>query len=302
MEKILITGGSGLLGSNIAKLAAPKFETTATYYKNRIDLHGVAFIGVDLTWKEDADKISELKPGLIIHTAALTNIDYCEEHPKEAHNHNVLASRNIAAAAKKAGAYLIHISTDCVFDGESGNYKEEDKTGPINVYGKTKLEAEQSVLSVYPGSCVVRTNIYGWNTLNKFSLAEWMIDRLETGKELPGFQDVRFSPILVNDLAQVLFELYQKKYEGILHAASREACSKLEFAQMIAEVFGYDAQCIKSVSYRDVGLRAPRGQDMSLDTSKARSVLGRELPDIRGGLERMKQLHSKQYVDGARNE
>lgn len=302
MEKILITGGSGLLGSNIAKLAAPRFETTVTYYKNRINLPGVAFIAVDLTLKGDVDKICEIKPGLIIHTAALTNIDYCEENPKEAYNHNVLASRNIAEAAKRSGAYLIHISTDCVFDGESGNYKEEDKTNPINVYGKTKLEAEQSVLSVYPGSCVVRTNIFGWNALNKLSLAEWMLNKLETGKELPGFKDVRFSPILVNDLAEALFELYQKKYEGIIHAASSEACSKLEFARMIAEVFGCDAKCIKPVSCCDVGLRAPRGRDMSLDTSRASSVLGRELPDIRGSLERMKQLRSKQYVDGARNE
>lgn len=277
------------MGNNIAKLAVSKFDVYATYHKNKISLKDVNFIAIDLSQKEDLEKINEINPDFIIHCAALTNIDFCEENPQEAYNHNVLASSNIAQLAKETGAYFIHISTDCVFDGKNGNYKEEDRTNPINIYGKTKLEAEQKVLSIAPGSCVVRTNIYGWNELDKLSLAEWMIDKFKTKSELPGFKDVWFSPIFVNDLTDVLFQLFEKKYAGVIHIASREAITKLAFAQAIAEVFGYDSKIIKPVSFRDVGLKAPRGQNMSLNVMKAQGILKEQLSDIRDGLKRMKK-------------
>lgn len=301
MNKILITGGSGLLGSNIAQLAVSRFDVYATYNTHEVGLKDVHFFQADLTQKEDVNKIRKIRPDAIIHCAALTNIDFCEENPSVAHAHNVLASSYLAEVAKEIRAHMIYISTDCVFDGENGNYREDDVTNPINVYGKTKLEAEQKVLSIYPSSCVVRTNIFGWNKLNKFSLAEWMIDKLAQGKELPGFKDVTFSPILVNDLAEILFTLYEKKYAGVLHAGAADACSKLEFAYMIADIFGYVRTNIKPVNHCDVGLKAPRGKNLSLNGSKAQTVLSQELPDIRMGLQRMKQLQGSQYVDGLKN-
>lgn len=296
MKKILITGGSGLLGSNVAKFAVSGFDVYATYHKNRISLKDVNCIAIDLSQKENLERISEINPDLIVHCAALTNIDFCEENPQEAYTHNVLSSCNMAELAKKTGAYLIHISTDCVFDGRAGNYKEDDRENPVNIYGKTKLEAEQKVLSISPESCVVRTNIYGWNELNKMSLAEWMIHKFETNSELPGFKDVWFSPIFVNDLIDVLFQLFENKYPGIIHIASREAITKLAFAQTIAEIFDYDPKVIKPVSFRDAGLRAPRGQNMSLNVMKAQDLFKKQLPDIRGGLERMKKVRNQQWV------
>jgi len=302
MKKILITGGSGLLGSNIAKLAASQFEVYATYHQNKVSLKDVHFLGMDLTEKNVLKPIRELRPDFIIHSAALTNIDYCEENPRDAYCHNVLASSYMAEVAKEIGAYLIYISTDCVFDGTKGDYKEDDQTCPINVYGRTKLEGEHQVLSIYPSSCVVRTNIYGWNKLNKFSLAEWMIDKFDHGQELPGFRDVFFSPILVNDLAGILFELYKKRCEGILHVGARESCSKLDFAYRLAEVFSFDKGVIKPVNYRDAGLKAPRGQNMSFNISKAHGILDKELPDIRSGLKQMRQLQEQKYVDELKND
>ncbi|VAW48809.1 dTDP-4-dehydrorhamnose reductase [hydrothermal vent metagenome] len=301
MDKILITGGSGLLGSNIAKLAGSQFEVYATYFHNKVFLKDVNFLGIDLTDKEALKQVREIKPNFIIHSAAATNIDYCEENPQEAHRHNVLASRYMAEMAKEIGAYFIYISTDCVFDGKKGNYTEEDKVGPINIYGETKLEGERQVLDLYSSSCIVRTNIYGWNKLNKFSLAEWMIAKLSQGNELPGFRDVLFSPILVNDLTKILFKLYEKKYPGILHVGAKELCSKLDFAYKIAEVFSFDKNYIKSVDYKDIGLKAPRGQNMSFNISKAQEVLSEELPDIRSGLKKMKQLQEEKYVDELKN-
>jgi dTDP-4-dehydrorhamnose reductase len=158
-KRILITGGSGLLGSNLAETARSRFEVYATYFHNRVSIDGVSFIQIDLSNKDEMYKIEQLKPEIIIHCAALTNVDYCEINPDEAYRHNVMASKNIAETASEIGAYLIHISTDSVFDGEKGGYTEEDKPNPLNVYAMTKLQAEREVLAINPRTCVVRTNI-----------------------------------------------------------------------------------------------------------------------------------------------
>ena len=297
MKKILITGGSGLLGSNIAKLATSKFEVYAIYNQNKISMNNVNFFQINLTKKEQFDKINKINPDVIVHCAALTNVDYCEEHPEEAYSHNVLVSCNIAEVAKKTGAFLIHISTDCVFDGMKGDYKEEEETNPVNVYGKTKLKAEQEILSIHPSSCVVRTNIYGWNKRNKFSLAEWMINKLSNNEELPALRDIYFSPILVNDLIELLFKLKDKKYKGIINIVGSESCSKLEFACKIAEVFGFDKNKIKSIGISDLELKAPRGANISLNVSKAEKILNQRMPDVKTGLEKMKKLDEDGYVN-----
>lgn len=297
MNKILITGGSGLLGSNIAKLATSKFEVYATYNKNKVSIEDVHFFQADLTKKEELVKIEHIKPDFIIHCAALTNVDYCEDHPNEAYAHNVLASVNIAEISRKIDAYLIYISTDSVFDGEKGDYREDDAPNPINVYGKTKLEAEQRISSIHTHSCVVRTNIYGWNKRDKFSLAEWMLDKLINNEELPALKDIYFSPILVNDFSKILFKLQDKNYKSIIHIAGSESCSKLDFAYRIAEVFGLDNSLIKPISIHKLGLKAPRGANASLNISKAEKILKERLPKVKDGLKKMKKLWEEGYVE-----
>ena len=297
MNKILITGGSGLLGSNLSKLATSKFEVYATYNKNEVGMKDVHFFQIDLTKKEQLVKIEQIRPDFIIHCAAITNVDYCEDHPNEAYNQNVLASVNIAEIAKKIRAYLIHISTDSVFDGTKGNYKEDDIPNPINVYGNTKLKAEQKTLSIHAYSCIVRTNIYGWNKRDKFSLAEWMLNKLTNNEELPALKDIYFSPMLVNDLAEVLFKLQERKYEGIIHIAGSETCSKLDFAYIIAEVFGLDKSLIRPISIHELGLKAPRGKNTSLNVSKAEKILKEHLPKAKEGLVKMKKLHEEGYAE-----
>lgn len=297
MEKLLIAGGSGLLGSNIAKLATSKFDVYATYNKNEVGMKNVYFLQIDLTQKEQLVKIEQIKSDFIIHCVALTDVDYCEEHPYEAYNQNVLTSINIAEVAKENGAYLIHISTDSVFDGTEGNYKQDDIPNPVSIYGKTKLEAEQRISSIHSHSCIVRTNIYGWNKRDKFSLAEWMLNKLTNNEELPGLKDIYFSPILVNDLAEALFKLQERKYQGIIHVAGSETCSKLDFAYMIAEVFALDKSLIRPVSIHELGVKAPRGGNTSLNILKAEKILEEHLPGAREGLERMKKLREEGYVD-----
>jgi len=301
MDKIFISGGSGLLGSNIAKKAISKFDVYASYNKNKVSMENANFFQADFTEEEQCAKIKQINPNFIIHCAALIDVDYCEEHPDEAYGQNVLASINVAEAANEIGAYLVYISTDSVFSGEKGNYGENDTPNPINVYGRTKLEAEQKISSIYPHSCVVRTNIYGWNKRDKYSLAEWMLNKLKNNEELPGLKDVYFSPIIVNSLIDILFKLQEIRYEGVIHVAGSEYCSKLDFAYKIAEVFDVNGDLIKPISIQELGLKAPRGKDMSLNVSKAERILKEDLPGVEEGLKEMKRLRDEGYVKELRH-
>jgi dTDP-4-dehydrorhamnose reductase len=303
MKRIFVTGGSGLLGSNIVKIALSNYDVYSNYMKNKVVLEGAKFYKIDLSIVEQVEIIDKIKPDLIIHCAALTSVDYCAENPDQAYKVNVLSTINLVKIAKKIKAYFVHISTDSVFDGIKGDYKEGDIKNPLNIYGKTKLEAEDKVLSEYDNACIIRTNIYGWNKLvDKCSLAEWMISKLNRNETLPGIRDVFFTPILVNDLGDIILELYYKKYRGVLHIGSRDKCSKLDFAYKLARIFELNEDLIQPISMDELTLKALRGKDMSLDVSKAKECLSMGLPSIEDGLRKMKMLRDNGYVKLLKNE
>jgi len=301
-KKIFITGGSGLLGSNLAYILRENHEVYATYNTHYVSIPNVTFMQIDLTDEICSSKIASINPDCIIHCAALTNIDQCETDPDRAYLYNVTASKYIAQAAQQISAYLMYVSTDAVYNGFSGPYSEDDETQPINVYGKTKLEAEKMIGELQQRSCIVRTNFYGWNKINKFSLAEWVIDRLSNNGTLPGFTNVVFNPLFVNTVADILMSLYSQEYTGIVNVGSSEICSKYEFAQKIADVFNFDKSLIQPVSVEDVNLKAPRSKDLSLNVTRLENLLGIRLPDTLEGLNAMKQLRDGGYVRSLKGE
>jgi dTDP-4-dehydrorhamnose reductase len=300
--KILITGANGMLGSNLCTVYSrdDKNEVIATGIE-KPKFSKCKNYRLDITDESDLEIIEKEKPDMIVHCAALVNVDYCEDHKDEAEKVNAIGTKNIAEAAKKAESYLVHISTDAVFDGEKGNYKEEDKAMPINVYGQTKLDAEKYVEKVGGNYVIVRTNIYGWNREEKFSLGEWMLNKLEKNEELPAFKDVIFSPILVNNLGEVIIELYKIRYRGILHVAGSQPCSKLEFAKAIAKIFGLKEELIKETSVNDINLKAKRAKNMSLNVDKAERTLKTKLLDVEEGLKQFKELKEKDFVKELKN-
>ena len=297
MEKLFVTGGSGLLGSNILKLVPKKFEVFGSFNKNKIFFKNISLLKIDLSDKKQINVIKELKPDCIIHCAALVNLDECEKNPENAYKQNVVSTENIVNVTEEINCFLIHISTDAVYDGTKGNYSEIDKPNPINVYGNTKLEAEEIIKTSNIEYCIVRTNIYGWNIIDKFSLAEWMIDRLENGEELPAFRDIQFTPILVNNLAQALFNIYDNKIQGILNVSGSQSCSKFEFARNIADIFHFNKNLIKPVNIDEIKLIARRGKNLSLNTQKAQSLLETKLFNVKEGLHEMKRLREIGYVN-----
>jgi dTDP-4-dehydrorhamnose reductase len=297
-QPVLITGASGLLGANLVlEWRSRGGSPIALYGKHAVSL-GVPALAVDLC---DTQRVRELigrkRPRWIVHCAAATNVDWCEDHPAECLRVNVDASRNLAEAAKVVGARFIHISTDAVFNGAGENYEENDPVCPLNMYANSKVLAEQAVTETLPESLIVRTNIYGWNLQDKLSLAEWMLRNLETGTRFQGFDDVVFSPILVNDLAIVLAEMMALRLTGIFHVVGSESCSKFAFAEQIADVFGLDRTLVERTQVDRVSLRAPRPRNMSMNVAKVRQALGHGTPGIREGLERFKSLRATGYAE-----
>lgn len=294
---ILVTGASGLLGANFVWEAKGRYDLVAVYSRHPVRIPGTIDVKSDLTRSTEVfDLVGVYRPAWIVHCAALTHVDYCEENPVEAHKVNVEMTGYLVAAAREIGARVLYISTDSVFDGSRGRYSEEEPPCPVNVYARTKLEGERIVLQYMERGLIVRTNIYGWNMQNKDSLAEWILGRLESGQPVPGFQDVFFTPILVNDLAEILFEMMENQLSGVYHVAGGERCSKFNFAQRLAETFGLDAALVVPASVQTAGLRAPRPRDTSLLTEKVTRALGKRMPDVRQGLARFKSLRENGFV------
>ena len=205
-------------------------------------------------------------------------------------------SSALATVAAHFGSQFVYISSDSVFDGTRGGYAEEDDVAPVNAYARSKLEGEIAVRSASPDSLVVRTNIYGWNMQPKASLAEWILSRLEAGSEVPGFQDVVFCPILVNDLGEVILEMLGRRLTGLFHVAGSEACSKYEFALRLAGMFGLDRGLVRPTSVEHSALRAPRPKNTSLCTARVGRALDRPMPSLDAGLERFKALRDSGFV------
>jgi dTDP-4-dehydrorhamnose reductase len=203
---------------------------------------------------------------------------------------NVTAAREVAQQARGRGIRLVHISTDHLFDGTKPDRRESDALAPLNVYAKTKAEAEHAVLDAYPGALVVRTNFYGWGTSIRTSFSDWILAGLRAGRTLTMFEDVFFSPILVNDLADALFTLIERDTRGLLNVAGGERVSKYAFAREAAEVFGLSRETLRAVAADTVPLKAPRPHDMSLSSDAVASVLRRGMPRVRAGLVRLRAL------------
>ncbi len=286
-QRLLITGGSGLLGSNIISLTAKDFEVFATYNSYPYQISGCQLVPLDIRDKQQViSTFKGIKSDLVIHTAALINVDYCEDHAEEARMTNVEGTENVALASKEIGAKIIHISTDSVFDGKKGMYTEEDIPHPLNVYARTKLEGEGRVQHWLPDSIIVRTAFYGWSpsSSRNMSLAEWVISKLKSGEPLKGFTDAFFSPIFVNNLVKVIIEMYNKGLSGVYHVAGSERCSKYNFGLEISQAFGLAKNLVQASSIAEASLRAPRPKDISLSVAKISGIIDTPLLGVKEGI------------------
>lgn len=296
--KLFITGISGLLGLNLALQFKDVFDVTGSYHRHPVRLPGVETFELDLAQPANAKEVlTAVRPDVIIHTAALANVETCETRPEMAHQMNVEYSDTVANLARSLGAHLVSISTDQLFQENSRWTAEETEPAPINTYGRTKLLAERAVLEACPGALVIRTNFFGWGTPVRTSFSDWIIGALERDEQLTMFQDVFFSPILINTLGDLIAELMAARIGGVLHVGGGERLSKHGFALSLARVFGYGAGAIQAIDVADFNFKARRPRDMSLSVSKVESLLQTKMPTVTQSLERLKVLREDGWAE-----
>jgi len=289
--KILISGASGLLGSKIAELAEEEGNQVFSGYFSQEPIFGQP-IRLDLKNKQSiSETITDIKPDTIIHSAALTNVDECEKNKKLAEEINVVGTKSIAEAAKKNNAYLSYISTDYVFDGLKGMYKEEDKTNPVNFYGQSKLHGEKAVEEINEEFLIARTSvIYGTRPASgKINFALWLVESLEKNQEIKVLTDQFISPTLNTNLAKMVLEASERRLSGIYHIAGASRVSRFEFAIELAETFNLNKSLIKESSVSDMDWVAKRPKDSSLDVSKTNNVLKTKSMNLSEALILMKE-------------
>jgi dTDP-4-dehydrorhamnose reductase len=297
--RLLVTGASGLLGLNLAVQTAVDSRYAVSGVVHHNALAGVPFnvIQADLGQPQAvAELLERTQPEVVIHCAALANLEACEAQPELAWRLNAGVPGELAAATARAGIKLVHISTDAVFDGQAGNYREEDTPHPLGVYARSKLAGEQAVTQANPQAIIARVNFYGWSLNGTRSLAEFFYRNLSAGKAVNGFTDIFFCPLLVNHLADWLLKMVEKDLQGVYHVVSAEALSKYEFGCRIARLFGLNEQLITPVSWKAGGLQAQRSPDLTMQTGKLARDLATSLPDQAVGLQRFRQLFDSGYA------
>lgn len=258
------------MGSKVAEIAQARGDEIFSGYAHNLPEYGRA-VKFDLL---DENGISELvgkiEPEVIIHSAALTDVDRCEREKELAYQMNVEGTRAIATAAEKAGSFLIYISTDYVFDGNRGMYREDDRTNPVSYYGYSKLLGEKFCRGCIARTCV----IYGSRPASgKVNFALWLLNSLKSGKPVGVVTDQFITPTLNTNLARMVLEAAERRLTGIYHLAGATRISRYDYALELAREFDLDESLILPSRMEDLMWAAKRPIDSSLDTSKARAEL-----------------------------
>ncbi len=287
-KRILITGAHGFVASNVIWQASADCELHALSREPgpppRKNLHWHVVNPVNVGTVRQI--FQTVRPDVVIHTAALANIDFCETHRELAREINVGITQELADLCGNTGAKLILCSTDAVFDGEHAPYRESDRPYPVNFYSQTKVEAEQLVSQLGANGVIARLSlVVGLPIMGKGnSFVATMIPTLKAGGEVAFPTNEIRTPIDVVTVARALNELAVGDHSGIFHLAGNSSLSRFEMAQRVATHLGFPGERVIPVDSSDMPGRAPRPRDVSLDNRKARAKLKTPMCNLDEGL------------------
>lgn len=284
--RILVIGSNGLLGKHLVGDASHMGEVyRADKFEN---IKGLYY--VDLAKKGLVKEVfSAVKPQLVLLTASITGVDFCEKNRDLAWQVNTEGPKEVAVLAKKAGAFLVFYSSDYVFDGNNGPYSEEDTPRPINIYGQAKLEAETIIRKELKNYLIIRTcSIYGYDRdgLN-YAMQVWRA--LNEKKTVRAVNDQYGTPTYVEDLSSITLRLINAGRSGIYNVVGPDYINRVEFADTIAGQFGLDKGLIVPIGTDELMQAAKRPEKGGLRTDKLRSELKIEALSLKDGLTAMKR-------------
>ena len=277
--RFLVTGITGLLGPYLAAAASSSGEVVTTGRTG-------GDIRADLADPDQArDLLTAAAPDVVVHAAAFTDVDACEQDPAAAELANHVAVRNLVEALAPA-TILVAISTDQVYPDTPGLHAEE-QTGPVNVYGETKL-AGQRAAAVHDRSLILRTNLLGRSrTPGRASISDFMTQALSGDAPATLFSDVLFSPLHMETVADVVMTAVERGLTGTYNAGSRDGMSKLDFGLAIAQHLGFATDNVVPTVSTSLGRRARRPLDLRLDVTRLEQALGRTMPTLHDEVRRL---------------
>ncbi|MEW6201017.1 MAG: SDR family oxidoreductase [bacterium] len=288
-KRLIVTGANGFVGGSVVWHAGDAWEVHAVARKE------VGFHRAGLVWHlldlRDTDGLYRLfqtvKPDVVIHAAAVADIDYCETHRDTAEAVNVGVTDEIAEYCSESGARLIFLSTDTVFDGKKGNYCEEDTPSAVNFYAETKIRAEKIVSNKVRDAVIARLSlVMGLPVLGTGnSFLSRMLASLKDGREYGVPDNEIRTPVDVITLGRALLELAENDFTGFIHLAGNDRLNRFVMSQRIAERLGYSRDLIVVKNFNGIAGRAPRPLDASMDNSKARAALKTPMCGLDDGLE-----------------
>lgn len=264
--KLLVVGGSGLVGSNVVELGRDAgMEVHATYRNTETEKTGFRLDKTDV--EQTMAVVEEVNPDVVVDTAAFHAVDDCESERDRAWSVNAAGSRNVAAAANSADAHLIHLSTDYVFPGnpEETPYIESDPVRPPNYYAETKYAAEQAAKIADTTTILRPSVIYGLSNAN---FVTWALEELDKRNELTIVDDQISAPTYAPDLARACLTVAEDELTGLYHATGPCSMSRYEFTTTLADVCDYDSDLITPISTEEFGQKAPRPTDSTLDSTR----------------------------------
>lgn len=292
-KKILITGSNGLLGQKTTEIFRHETQhelILTDLHDNAFDSKGFDYFPMDITKKEEVkDAVKKYQPELIINTAAYTNVDGCETDRELSWKVNVDAVKNFIIATRINSSKIVHISTDYIFDGKSGNYSESSKPNPLSYYGKSKLAAENALITSGVDFTIMRTMIiYGTGKNLRPNFAIWLINMLSEKNTVTIVDDQFGMPTMVDDLGWALVKMVDLNKSGIYNVCGSEYCNRYEFAVKLAGIFGLNENLIMPIKTSDLNQAAERPMNSSFILLKAETDLGIKTLNVTEGLNLLK--------------
>jgi dTDP-4-dehydrorhamnose reductase len=287
--KILVTGSNGLLGQKLIEKLSKKMDVLATARgENRLPFkENYSYASLDITDKNNVDEVfNSFKPDVVIHGAAMTNVDQCEIEKEECWKLNVLATEYLLEAAKKHNSFFLHVSTDFIFDGKEGPYDEDGTPNPVSFYGWSKYAAEKLVMHSEVKWAIARTVlVYGIaHDMSRSNIILWVKNSLENGKSINVVNDQWRTPTLAEDLADGCILIAEQKAEGVFNISGRDLLNPYEMATMTADYFSLDKTLIKEVDGSQFKQTAKRPAKTGFILDKAIHKLGYKPKSFKEGI------------------
>ena len=298
--RILVTGASGLLGATLIDAWADHHELCALSGTRKVNVPRARLVDLR-TGAGLAEALDDFQPTHVVHAAALTDVDYCERNPDEAQMVNAVASETLARLSRKSGARFVYVSTEAVFDGERGGYRESDRTRPVNVYATSKLDGERRVLNADPTALVLRVGLEGWRPVGRPGFVQWIVDGLRRGEPRNVCVDWSHTLAFAANVPLLLERFWAGSLAGVFHVAGGPRATNMDIALRAAEIFDLDDNLLTPISSGALKLNASRPRDVSMVSERMPADIASRIWTLDKGIREMRHSERAGVLDRLRS-